>query len=232
MKKLLFRIFALSVAAAVTVSGIGLGYFFLRRPIVAEPMRIKVEMTPERIARGKYIFRLSDCDGCHSERGFTRFGGPVVESGRGKGVAFPGRVGIPGTVFSRNITPDPETGLGRWTDGEKRRAIREGISRDGTPLFNLMPYEGFRHMSDEDVYSLVAYLNTLKPVRNRVPTEPVELPGFHVDATAPQPVRNVPAPDRANPVEYGRYLTTWPTADPAIPAWKKANVWPACFWPA
>ena len=199
MKKLLFRIFALSVAAAVTVSGIGLGYFFLRRPIVAEPMRIKVEMTPERIARGKYIFRLSDCDGCHSERDFTRFGGPVVESGRGKGVAFPAELGFPGTVFSRNITPDPETGLGRWTDGEKIRAIREGISRDGTPLFNLMPYEGFRHMSDEDVYSLVAYLNTLKPVRNRVPRSRLNFPVSMLMRTAPQPVRNVPAPDARQP---------------------------------
>jgi hypothetical protein len=68
----------------------------------------------------------------------------------------PPDVGLPGVVAPRNITPDKETGIGNWTDGEKIRAIREGISRDGTTLFPMMGYERFRHMSDEDVYSLSA----------------------------------------------------------------------------
>ena len=57
------------------------------------------------------------------------------------------------------------TGIGNWTDGEVIRAIREGVSRDGQALFPLMPYAGFRHMSDEDVYALVAYLRTLPPAK-------------------------------------------------------------------
>ena len=78
---------------------------------------------------------------------------------------MPPEAGLPGRVAARNITPDKETGIGNWTDGEKIRAIREGIGRDGHALFPMMPYESFRHMSDEDVYSLVAYLNSLPPVK-------------------------------------------------------------------
>ena len=81
-------------------------------------------------------------------------------------------MGPPGIVAPTNITLDKETGIGNWTDGEKIRAIREGISRDGTALFPMMGYERFRYMSDEDVHSLVAYLNTLTPVRNPVRGRP------------------------------------------------------------
>lgn len=79
-------------------------------------------------------------------------------------------------VAPRNITPDKETGIGNWTDGEKIRAIREGVGRDGTTLFPMMGYERYRHMSYEDVYSFVAYLNTLAPVRNPVPRSRIDFP--------------------------------------------------------
>ena len=68
-----------------------------------------------------------------------------------------------------NITPDRETGIGTWTDGEKIRAIREGIHKDGSALFPMMPYAEYRNMSDDDVQSLVAYLNSLPPVRHESP---------------------------------------------------------------
>ena len=100
---------------------------------------------------------------------------------------FPKELGLPGRIASRNITPDLETGLGAWTDGEKIRAIREGISRDGTMLFPMMPYERFRKMSDEDVMSLVAYLNTLTPVRHRVKRSQVDFPVSILMRSAPRP---------------------------------------------
>ena len=53
---------------------------------------------------------------------------------------FPAELGLPGTVVAQNITPDKETGIGGWTDGEKIRAIREGIDREGRALFSMMPY--------------------------------------------------------------------------------------------
>jgi Cytochrome c len=128
-------------------------------------------MSEGRIARGKFLFTVvANCDGCHSQLDTSRFGDVVVPGGRGKGGLFP-EEGLPGTVYAPNITPDRETGLGRWTDGEKIRAIRDGVSRDGRALFPLMPYQSFRHMGDDDVESLVAYMNTLAPIHNRVPTQ-------------------------------------------------------------
>jgi hypothetical protein len=197
----------LAVAAMVTAVG-GFSYLYFRKPAIALPSDVKVAITPARLARGKYLYTLADCDGCHSQRDFSRFNGPVVESGRGMGNVFPPDLGLPGVVAPRNITPDKRTGIGNWTDGEKIRAIREGISRDGTALFPMMGYERFRHMSDEDVYSLVAYLNTLTPVRNAIPRSKIDFPVSLLMKRAPQPAGHVAEPDRSNRVEYGEYLVT------------------------
>ena len=132
-------------------------YFVLRPPQSAPPRELRVSMTPEVIARGKFIYNVAgDCDSCHGERDFSKFGGPVLLSG--SGFLFPPELGLPGKVVASNITMDEETGIGAWTDGEKLRAIREGIGRDGRALFPMMPYESFRHMSDADAEALVAYL--------------------------------------------------------------------------
>ena len=72
----------------------------------------------------------------------------------------------------------------------------------------MMGYERFRHMSDEDVYSLVAYLNTLAPVRNRVPRSQIAFPVSLLMKSAPRPAGRVPEPDRSNRVKYGEYLVT------------------------
>ena len=200
------RILKAAGAAIACVGVSAASYMVLRKPAVAPPLDIKVEMTPERIARGKYIFTVSDCSGCHSGRDFSRFGGPVREGQLGQGMEFPKELGLPGRIASRNITPDVETGIGAWTDGEKIRAIREGISRDGTMLFPMMPYASFRNMSDEDVMSLVAYLNTLPPVKHKVERSQVAFPVSILMRTAPQPAGAVPQPDRSDRLAYGGYL--------------------------
>src|SRR3954467_12524654 len=194
MKKTL-KIVGLVLGSALCVAVAGASYFVFREPTTAPPLDIKVEMTPERIARGKYIFTLSDCNGCHSGRDFSRFDGPVIESQRGQGVEFPKEMGLPGRIASRNITMDVETGIGGWTDGEKIRAIREGISRDGSMLFPMMPYARFRNMSDEDVQSLVAYLNTLPPVKHKVEPSQVAFPVSMLVKSVPQPAGSVPPPN-------------------------------------
>jgi mono/diheme cytochrome c family protein len=163
-------------------------------------------MTAARVARGRYLFTLADCDGCHSERDFSRFGGPVMPSGRGKGTVFPASFGLPGTVVAPNITPDAGTGIGNWTDGEKIRAIRDGVDREGRALFPLMPYESYRHMSDEDVYSLVAFLKTLAPVSSTLPKTKLDFPVSLLIKGTPRPAGSVAAPDRGNRVAYGEYL--------------------------
>jgi mono/diheme cytochrome c family protein len=186
------------------------GWLVVRKPAQTAAADIKVPRTPERIARGRYIFEnLADCSGCHSERDFSRVAGPVVRTGQGRGNVLSELVeGLPGTVVAPNITPDEETGIGKWTDGEKIRAIREGVDRDGRALFPMMPYANFRHMSDEDVQSVVAYLDSLPPVRHALPTTKLDFPVSVMVKFAPQPAGAVAAPNRSDVKKYGEYLVT------------------------
>jgi len=159
-----------------------------------------------RLSRGRYLFEaLCTCGGCHSRRDFTRFNGPEIGA-RGQGNIFPPEFGLPGRVVAHNITPDRETGIGGWSDGEKVRAIREGISRDGRVLFPVMPYPSYRHMSDEDALALVVYLNSLEPVRNRLPASEINFPVNLLIKSVPQPAGSVPPPNRADRAGYGKYL--------------------------
>lgn len=197
------------VLVLVAVIGGGLVYMHSKKPAMAPPRDIKVSMAPERIARGRYLFDVvCDCNGCHSQRDYTRFAGPVIPSSKGQGYEFPDELGLPGKVVAPNITPDRETGIGAWTDGEKIRAIREGVDRKGRALFPMMPYQSFSHMSDEDVESLVAYMNTLAPVRNSLPVTDIKFPVWFFMKSAPRPVGTVPPPDLSTPVARGKYLVT------------------------
>jgi hypothetical protein len=183
-------------------------YILIRRPSSAPPSKITVAMTPDRIERGQYLFStLLDCDGCHSARDFSRLGGPVVAGKRGMGGFLP-LEGLPGEVNAPNITPDKETGIGSWTDGEKIRAIREGISKDGHMLFPLMPYPGYRYMSDPDVQALVAFMNTLPPIRNYVERSKISFFVSLMVKGVPQPVRPIPKVDVNGGEIYGEYLVT------------------------
>jgi mono/diheme cytochrome c family protein len=108
-----------------------------------------------------------------------------------------------------NLTPDKETGLGNWTDDEIARAIREGVDKDGRTLFPIMPYDNFRHMSDEDLASIVVYLRSLPAVRNVVPVMKPPFPVNRLVMAAPQPITEpVPPPDWGSPLARGTYLTT------------------------
>jgi mono/diheme cytochrome c family protein len=206
---MLKKILGFGLLAVCLVLGGGLAFLVFRKPAAVPPRAASVAVTPERVTRGKYLFEVvADCDGCHSERDFSRFGGPVVSAGRGKGFVFPDAMGLPGKVVAPNITPDAETGLGAWTDGEKIRAIRDGVSRDGSALFPMMGYPRFRHMSDEDVEAVVAYLNSLPPVRHRLPRTALAFPVSLLVKGEPRPAGSVPPPDRRDTVSYGAYLAT------------------------
>jgi hypothetical protein len=76
------------------------------------------------------------------------------------------------TLRSRNITPDKETGIGAWTDAQIRRAITQGVAKDGRKLIPLMPYPYFKNMSAGDVDAIIAYLHTLKPVSKKIEPNP------------------------------------------------------------
>ncbi len=196
--------------AVIAIVGGGFLFLLMKGPAKAAPGNIKVEATAERLQRGKYLFEhLADCAGCHSPRNVEKFGMMIVPEGVGSGFEFPKEIGLPGTVIAPNLTPDPETGLGKWTDGEKIRAIREGVSRDGRALFPLMPYQAFSRMSDEDVYSVVAYMNSLPPVKRPLARTELDFPVNLMIKFAPQPVSaSVGPPDRTNRLKYGEYLVT------------------------
>lgn len=204
MKKILLYV----VIALVVIVGGGYAALVLKKPAMNPPSAMKVEATAERLQRGKYIFEnVSDCGGCHSERNWDKFGAPVYDGRIGVGYAFPPELGLPGKVVAPNLTPDAETGLGSWSDGEKLRAVREGVSKDGRALFPFMPYTHFRKMSDEDAYSVVAYMNSLPPVKNRMPRTELNFPINLMIKFAPEPVTGqIRTPERTNRLKYGEYL--------------------------
>lgn len=202
MRKLGIGVLVLVAAAAGAAA-----WLLLRSPEMAPASANQVAVTPERVARGKYLYEaVADCEGCHSPRDFTRFSGPVEPGKSGSGFVFPEDLGFPGRVVASNITPDRDTGIGNWTDGEKIRAIRDGVSKDGRALFPLMGYPRFRSMSDQDVEAVVAYLNSLPAVRNALPKTELSFPVSLLIKSVPRPAGSVPPADRSNKLQYGEYL--------------------------
>jgi mono/diheme cytochrome c family protein len=181
-----------------------------RKPASRPASTEKIEATPERLARGTYLVEhVADCLGCHSDH-FVKFGIPVKPGTEGEGgYIFDEKIGFPGVVAAQNLTSDQEFGLGKWTDGEVIRAIREGIDRNGEALFPMMPYEHMRSMSDDDVKSVVVYLRTLKPIHKGVPAKHINFPVNLFVKFAPRPVDGVvTAPDPKDSLAHGKYLAT------------------------
>jgi mono/diheme cytochrome c family protein len=113
----------------------------------------KASFSAELIAKGEVLAGAGYCAVCH-----TRQGGQLFAGGYPMPTPF-------GTIYSTNITPEPETGIGRWSLEAFTRAMHEGISRDGSHLFPAFPYDHFTKVWDDDVKALYAYLMTRPPVR-------------------------------------------------------------------
>ncbi len=118
----------------------------------------------DRIARGRYLAVLSDCTACHTAPGGQPFAG-------GLGLQTPF-----GTIVTPNITPDPETGIGRWSDEDFVSAMHEGRGRGGKRLYPAMPYPAYTKMTRDDVLAIRAYLATVAPVNNRVVSNQLPFP--------------------------------------------------------
>lgn len=153
----------------------------------------------DEVERGRRVFALAAGCGCH-----TPVGGPIGAGGTKIETPF-------GTFYSTNITPDPDTGIGAWTDEEIDAAIRHGRVRGKGAESPVMPYPLYAGMSDEDVRDLVAYLRTLEPVRreNRAHEDVFPLPRLAYLAWQWLFFWPSPAPAVAPPagVERGRYLS-------------------------
>jgi mono/diheme cytochrome c family protein len=164
------------------------------------------------VANGDYLANhVAACIHCHSKRDFSKFSGPVVPGTEGGGGGlFDHSVldAIPGTIYSANITPDNETGIGSWTDDEILRAITQGINKKGDTLFPIMPYANYNRMAKEDLLNIIAYLRTLKPISNKVTPRQLMIPismAYPAPALQPSVDKNVRA-DRSDPVKWGEYL--------------------------
>lgn len=203
MKTLLKIVLAL-VAVVVLVAACGLGYLMFAFPKTVPPSDIKVEATPERIERGKYLSEhVVGCSTCHTQRDWTKFAGPAKPELLGAGGdAFP--LGPAGTLYAKNITP---AAIGNWTDGELIRAMTQGVSKDGTPLFPLMPYPHFGAMSEDDVHAIVSYVRTFKAIENNIPARQLNFPLNLVVRTIPGPNTYGTRPSPDDKVAYGRYMT-------------------------
>jgi mono/diheme cytochrome c family protein len=117
------------------------------------PTGAPAEIAADPVARGKYLTLAADCQACHTAKGGAAFAG---------GLAFK----LPfGAIYSSNITPDRETGIGGWSDAEFLAALHQGKSKRVGPLYPAMPYAAYALMTDADALAIKAYLATLPAVR-------------------------------------------------------------------
>ena len=116
------------------------------------------------VERGAYLARAADCTACH-----TTGGGKEYAGGLGFKLPF-------GTLYSTNITPDKETGIGNYSDQDFLDAVHRGIRRDGLRLYPAMPYASYTYMTDADVLAIKAYLFSLPPVRAKAPENSLTFP--------------------------------------------------------
>lgn len=205
MKKFLKILLVLILIVVVGIAGL-LTYVKLALPDVGAAPDLKIEATPEMLARGEYLANnVVGCVECHATRDFSRFAGPIDPASAGKGgELFGSLLGFPGEYYAPNITP---YGIGDWTDGELFRAVTSGVSKDGRALFPIMPYPHFGTMDKEDIYAVIAYIRTLKPIEYTAPASTSAFPMNFIINTIPKPPAFSPVPPKEDLIKYGEYMT-------------------------
>ena len=166
-----------------------------------EKVDLNIEYTPERVAQGEHLANLI-CANCHLSENRLLEGAPMSD------------VKEFGEIWSANITNHPTAGLGRYTDGELAYLLRTGIKRNGQYAPPYMPK--FPHLSDEDLYSIIAYLRSDAPITKASDFQPPACkPSFLAKLLCrvafkpfPYPEGKVTAPDTSDLVAYGKYVVT------------------------
>ncbi len=160
---------------------------------------------PRDAERGEYVFASAGCASCHT----VPEGGAFLAGGRELKTDF-------GSFFTPNITPDPETGIGGWSDEDFLRAMREGLSPEGDHYYPTFPYTSYTRMTDEDVLDLKAYLDTVPAVKNEVPEHDLPFP-FNIRMSMFgwkllffDDERFVPDPTKSDAWNRGAYLVNGP----------------------
>ncbi|MBM3537260.1 MAG: c-type cytochrome [Alphaproteobacteria bacterium] len=148
----------------LAAAAIAAAWVVWRPSIRTEAVSRGVPFEAELVQRGAELAAIGNCNACH-----TREGGPAYAGGRPIATPF-------GTVFSTNITPDAETGIGGWTPAAFTRAMREGVSRDGRHLYPAFPYDHMTRMRQPDIDAVYAFIMTRQPVVATPPDNDLTFP--------------------------------------------------------
>lgn len=204
MKKLL-KILGLLIGIVVVCAIGAVTYVTQFLPNIPIQKDLRVEATPERIARGEYLANsVCVCMDCHSSRDWKVFSGPLQAGTLGiGGERFDQKMNFPGAFIAPNITPHH---LKDWSDGELYRAITSGVSKDGHPLFPIMPYPAYGKMATEDIYSIMAYVRSLTALSSSPVPSKADPPVNVIMHLMPQPAQPVALPTKTDTVAYGGYL--------------------------
>ena len=193
------RRLAIVLAAAVALAMVG-GFALAWRPTIAPTPAPLHEFAAGAVARGAMVAALGDCVVCH-----TASGGRPYAGGRPLPTPF-------GTIYATNITPDPDTGIGRWSEAAFHRAMRDGVARDGSHLYPALPYTHFTRATDADLADLYAFIMTRAPVHASSPPNRLPFPlnvrailaGWNLLFLRPGPWQPDPAHDAQ--LNRGAYL--------------------------
>jgi len=192
---------------SIIIALIGASVIYLKfvLPNVGNAPVLNVEMTNERIARGEYLANhVTVCIDCHSTRDWSRFSGPPMPGTFGKGGdVFNQKFGFPGVYYAKNITPE---GISRYTDGELFRTITTGVTKEGRAMFPVMPFHYYGKMDEEDIKSIISYIRTLPPIKNKVPESKSDFPMNLIINTFPHKAGFTKLPPKSDVVNYGKYL--------------------------
>jgi mono/diheme cytochrome c family protein len=164
-----------------------------RLPIAPITPPAKSAFDPELVREGAVLALIGDCQGCHTAPRGRMFAG-------GLAMATPF-----GVIYSANITPDPDTGIGRWSEEAFKRAMREGVRRNGQHLYPAFPYDHFSETTDQDIRALYAFFMSRDPLEAKVPPNELRLlAGWKLLFL--RPARFVADPSRDEGWNRGKYL--------------------------
>lgn len=160
MRRWLYVIGGLAVVAA----GGAAAFFFLPESEAPVSLSAEAPQGDALIKRGEYLARAADCVTCHTAPNGEAYAG---------GLAFK----LPfGTIYSPNITPDKETGIGTWSDADFVRAVHRGVAKDGHMLYPAFPYASYALLTNDDALAIKAYLFSLAPVKAQAPANALIFP--------------------------------------------------------
>lgn len=198
-------------AGAVLLGGAGFLAYAWHPAIAPITPPNPASFSPDSVHRGGILADAGFCAACHTRRNARgEVDGPVMAGDFAMPTPF-------GTFYSSNLTPDPETGIGTWSEATFKRAMRYGIRRDGAQLYPVFPFDHFTHMTDGDIDDLYAWFMSQPPVRMKPRADRLPFPvnirliqaGWKLLFLHPGPLP--PVPGKSAEWNRGRYLAEAPS---------------------